>query len=614
MTTFAFQRDVGERAHEEWRALDRALYRWVRAHGGDALLAATAAWASFADGNGDAALPLGGGDRYGMPPLTPGQIDALRADALVSADPAGDRRPFVIDGANRFYLWRNYAHEREAAALLRARRGSRAPEPVDGMDLDTDLDTLFRGERRAEFEPQRTAVRNVVGRRLFVLTGGPGTGKTTTVLRMLLMLQRRAPAPLAMQIAAPTGKAAQRLVQALRQGKQALHGDAALPQSWLPLLDAIPDHDALTVHRLLGYQPWRNAFRCGAHEPIAADVVVVDEASMIDLAMLRALLAAVKVDATLILVGDADQLTSVATGSVLMDIVAALEADAAGDLVRLRHSFRAEQQLVALNEAVRSGDRAGVDAAVAGARGGIVLREIELPHELSDRLLRWTRAFADNAALRPVLPSLPAVGQRLATDAESARVRAARTDAVHAALVALAQRQLLCALREGAFGAVAVNAAIERILRRHWHVGAGTEWYPGRAVIVTRNDYAAGLFNGDVGVCLADEGGRLQVWFEAAADAGRAGATVRAFAPGALPAHESAFAITIHKSQGSEYGDVAVLLPPDTQSRILSRQLLYTAVSRARSGVELWTSPAALDVALAHPVVRQGGLYDRLRG
>jgi exodeoxyribonuclease V alpha subunit len=600
MSAFGFRRDSGERSCEEWRALDRALYRWVRAHGGSALLAATAAWVGLADGDGDAALPLAGANRLGMAPLSTAEIELLRAEPMVADADADTAHPFVIDRAQRFYLWRNHAQEYAAAAALRARREPAIEVAADAA-IDADLDTLFDSDGRVEVQAQRLAVRSVIGRRLFVLTGGPGTGKTTTILRMLLMLQRRAQRPLAIRIAAPTGKAAQRLAQALRQGKRELQQRAAaLPADWQALLDGVPDDNALTMHRLLGYQPWRNGFRHGAHDPIAADVVVVDEASMIDLAMLRALLDAVKPESTLILVGDADQLTSVATGSVLMDIVAALEVGAGGDLVRLQHSFRAERDLAALNDAVRRGDGDGVSAAAAAAGRRIVVHPVESSRQLRSRLSAWASALATEEDLRPRLSGSPTA---VADPVDTART----------ALDALARRQLLCALREGPFGALAINALLERTLRKEWNVADSTLWYSGRAIMITHNDYAAGLFNGDVGLCLADAHGQLRVWFEAAPDA-RAGAAsgLRSFVPNMLPVHETAFAITIHKSQGSEYDHVAVLLPPDADNRILSRQLLYTAVSRARQHVELWTCTAALSAALARPIERVGALRERL--
>lgn len=599
MSAYSFRRAAGELAVEAWRPLDRALYRWVVDHGGGDLLAATAAWTSFADGQGDAALPLAE-SRHGMAPLTTEQIAALRESPFVATQAANGMRPFVLDAGDRFYLHRNHADEAAAAARIRERRAASAPV-VDDAQLDADLDALFHGDRSDAVAAQRAAVRAVAGQRLFVLTGGPGTGKTTTVLRMLLMLQRRAQSPLAIRIAAPTGKAAQRLVQALREGKSKLrsHAGAPLPDDWLPLLDAIPDSEALTAHRLLGYEPWRNAFRRNARDPVAADVVVVDEASMVDLAMLRSLLDAVRPDAMLILVGDADQLTSVATGSVLADLVAALEADPRGDLVRLTHSFRAERELVAVNEAVRTGDAEALASALAASNGRAAQHGVADERALRDRIARWAKELAATNALHVVLPSMVAHAQSESKE---------RSAVVREALAALGQRQLLCALRETPFGSVAINAVVETQLRRAWDIDAQVEWYSGRAVIVTRNDYAVGLFNGDVGLCLADVDGHLRVWFEGA-DGG-----VRSFAPHALPAHETAFAITIHKAQGSEYRHAAVLLPPDAEHRILSRQLLYTGVSRAKQSVEIWSAPDALHAALSVEVRRSGGLRGRIVG
>lgn len=617
MSGYAFRRDPAELAVDAWRPLDRALHRWVRAHGGSERLATVAAWASLADGNGDTALALDDASRHGMPALTAVEIGQVRDERMVG-DGSGDAAtPFVLDGVN-FYLARNHRDECAVAALLRQRR---ALDEAHGAD-EADIDALFHGERGVAVELQRQAVRDVIGRRLFVLTGGPGTGKTTTVLRMLLMLQREAGRTLRIEVAAPTGKAAQRLAQSLRHGKDRMRSDphAPLPPAWQPLLDAIPDAGALTLHRLLGYQPWRNGFRRGPRERLVADVVVVDESSMVDLAMLRTLLEAVDAGATLILVGDADQLTSVATGSVLMDLVAALESAGSAGIVRLRHSFRAERQLVAVNEAVRAGDAGAFAAASAAAGGKVVHERLDDVVQLAARLDRWAARLASLEHLRPLLPmpappSAPDGGSLVRAAPAPAQPSAKRNRFVLDALDALARCQLLCALREGDFGATAVNRALESRLRRAWEADEGAEWYPGRAIIVTRNDYGAGLFNGDVGLCLADDNGHLRIWFEAVGGEearGTGGRAVRSFAIGTLPEHETAFAITIHKSQGSEYDRAAVLLPPAAEARILSRQLLYTGLSRARASVELWTADASLQKALATPAWRMGGLMQRL--
>jgi ATP-dependent exoDNAse (exonuclease V) alpha subunit len=648
-----------------WRPLDRAVAQWVQVHGGSAQLADVAGWASYADGLGDAALPLLGADagRHGMTPPTPEQVETLRAQALVGD---GSRRtPFVLDADGRFAFWRNHAHESAIALQVAQRR--RAAVPVDASALAADLDALFAHDDAAA-QRQRDAVAAAVGRRLFVLTGGPGTGKTTTVLRLLLMLQRHAAAAPVIQLAAPTGKAAQRLLQSLRAGKAALRaGAGALPDDWQPLLDRIPEQTALTLHRLLGYEPRRNRFTRGHARPIAADIVVIDEASMLDLAMLRSLLDAVRDDATLILLGDADQLTSVAAGSVLMDLVAALEREQAPELVRLQHSFRAQRELARLNEAVREGDAAAFGAALAAAAPRAVQRPVTDMATLRAFAQDWAAALAA-LPLRPSLPlrrddgaggddssgygngrgvsgSDDAVagdsgrrdgaggsggsagngsGSRGGAGNGRGRKAAAETADVpyqaslfapavrepeqmaREALRSLGQRQLLCALREDAFGALALNALIETELRRLWQVEAESPWYPGRAVLITQNDYGQHLFNGDVGLCLADADGRLRVWFEA--DSG-----TRAFAPESLPAHEGAFAITVHKSQGSEYAHVAVLLPPDPEHRILSRQLLYTGISRARERLDLCASAEVVAASLARPIRRAGGLAAKLR-
>ncbi|MDI3262150.1 MAG: exodeoxyribonuclease V subunit alpha [Fulvimonas sp.] len=591
MSAFGFDHGPELPAEAAWRPLDRALWRWTRAHGGSPLLARLAAWAAFADGEGDAALPLAGGEalRYGLAPLDDARLAALRNEPLL-----GDGRvptPFVLDAAGRFYLWRNHADECALATLLGERLATSAAAPVD----EADLDALFPGGDPAAVASQREAVRRVGASRLFVLTGGPGTGKTTTVLRMLLMRLKTLP-DARIAVAAPTGKAAQRLVQSLRAGRQALLENrvAPLPETWRALLDRLPDGEALTLHRLLGYDPRRNRYTRDRAHPLAADLVVVDEASMVDLPTLRALLEALRPEATLILVGDADQLAPVGIGTVLLDLVVALEARASPALVRLTHSFRAERPLAAINDAVRKGEAAALRAAFAAAGHQARWRDVAAGAAYRQALQGWAESLAATLP-RPTLP---------AADDTAATAQAL------AALRALSRRQLLCALREGPHGAPAVDAWLGRRLKEAWGVPEDREWYPGRAVLVVRNDYATRLFNGDVGLCLADADDRLRVWFESTDADGRP--TARAFAPAALPAHEGAFALTVHKAQGSEYAHVAVLLPPDPAQRILSRQLLYTGLSRAKAQVELMAGEAVVAAALARPLYRIGGLRERL--
>ncbi|MDE2408013.1 MAG: exodeoxyribonuclease V subunit alpha [Xanthomonadaceae bacterium] len=598
---------------EAWRDIDRAVWRWVIAHGGDAATAQAAGWASHAEGQGHSALPLSSLDEAGNLLVTDAQHEALSRSPMVAnvmasvmasvAAGGDDARPFVLDG-DHIYLLRNHRAEVAVADALRARRAAaRAPRaPID----DDALRSLFNGSWSQAEERQRAAVRQAPGHRLMVLTGGPGTGKTTTVLRMLLGLSREHQAVTGrlpqLRIAAPTGKAAQRLAESLREGAERLQGGAQpLGQAWTAHMDAVLAADAATVHRLLGSRGRHGGHAFHAGETLPADIVVVDEASMLDLGLLRALLAALREDAVLVLVGDADQLTSVGTGSVMMDVVQALEAGGAGDIVRLSHCFRADGALVPINEAVRTGDAAAFDAALGAAE----VHAVPDSAALHRRLAAWTRRLQ---------AAMAAAGIATPVASDDAAGLTAR-------LGVLRGQQLLCALREGPFGATQAAEWISSRLRAwdalaSWSDGA---WYPGRCVMVTRNDHAARLFNGDVGVCVLVENGDgppfLQVAFERAPDPSTAhgeGGGVRLFDPNTLPPHEDAFALTVHKSQGSEYRHVAVLLPPDPRSPLLVRQMLYTGLSRARTSLELWAMMDVAAKALTTPLSRYGRLAERM--
>lgn len=581
---------------EEWRSLDLAVARWVCIHGGSKELARVAGDTSVAEGKGDSALPVS--DELAA---------KMSSDKMVTfiedgQESKGDT-PFAIQHGH-FYLRRNFAHEVAVANALQKRRKFSSQARVASVD---DVKALFGSDAaNTESEAQRDAVSRVLGRRLFVLTGGPGTGKTTTVLRMLLMLlkdraYRNLPKPV-IGISAPTGKAAQRLSESLRSGAEGLR-DAKLDSEWLEFVPDAIAADASTLHRLLGSRGPSGGFTFNARNPLPADIVVIDEASMVDLAMLRALLDAMRDEAVLILVGDADQLTSVGTGSVLMDLVTVLEGN--DELVRLKHSFRAEAYLLPINQAILRGDRSEFSAAFDAAGDNATREFVKTTADLAPVLKRWAQS------LRTVLKEARAYED----------IPVGESKRVFDALDALKRRQLLCALRTGDFGSMEANSTLEKALGKK----DDTEWFPGRAVMITRNDAAAGLFNGDVGICLREKDGPLRVWFEVTATGNnetpdstptevfREGRRARAFGPGSLPEHQGAFAVTIHKSQGSEYDHVALLLPSDVNNRILSRQLLYTGASRAKKAVELWATDEVVTKTIANLVVRAGGLRERLR-
>lgn len=567
---------------EHWRPVDRLLARWVQSHAGSAALARWAGACSAAEGEGHTALALDDAARFGADPTTRSALDDPRW--------VGDGQmptPFVREGEARLYLWRYWQAERRVAAALAARAtatGAAAATPSAAL-----LDELFGGPGDGRDIAQREAVRRCAEAPLFVLTGGPGTGKTSTVLRMLLARLQTHGRPLRVQVAAPTGKAAQRLVQALRDGFTALAGRLAGQADWAATLAGFPRPEALTVHRLLGFQPTRQRHAREAGNPIAADLVIIDEASMLDLEQLDALLDALPATTALWLVGDADQLNPVGPGSAFQDLVQALANRVGTPMVRLVHGFRADAALDALNQALRAGDRSAVASAFAA--GGTALRHVPLTEARAlDAAQRdWALALAAESRFAPLPADPVAAGQ--------------------AAALALAEsrtRQWLCATREGAFGSLAANARFDTLLRQAARSDAQSGGhYPGRRLLITRNDPDSGLFNGDVGLCLADAEGRLRAWFETAEGP-------RALPLALLPPHEPAFALTVHKSQGSEYAHVAVLLPPDPAHRLLSRELLYTAASRARRSLVLYATAEVLTAALAQPVRRSGGLHVRL--
>lgn len=557
---------------EHWRPIDRLLHRWVLRHGGSEDLARLGGALSAATGEGHSALAVEDALRFGAPTLAPEALDALGGAWL---GPAEGHAPFVRDGDDRVYLRRYWRAETAIARAVADAVQGPLP-PLATAISDATMDALFGGPATPETAPQREAVRRCLGTRLFVLTGGPGTGKTTTVRRMLMARQRLQTAPLAVRVAAPTGKAAQRLAESLQAGDG-------------PGVDAL----ALTVHRLLDYQPHAQAFGRHRGRPIDADLVVVDEASMLDLETLEALLDALPPHAALWLVGDADQLSPVGPGSALQDLVQAFESRDGAPLVRLHHSFRADAALATVNAALRRGDGTALAKAIDGSAGAVDRRDTGDPAAVHAALRLWAEALIADGAM-PVLPADPAAAAAPAA----------------AALRGLKARQWLCAVRDGAFGSVDANQRLDAALRRHAGPLAQGEWYPGRRVLITRNDADAGLFNGDVGLCLADADGRLRVWFEVTTGGGETAA--RALPIGALPAFELGFAITVHKSQGSEYTNVAVLLPPDPAHRVLSRELLYTAASRAKRRLTLHASDAVIDACLMQPVRRVGGLHVRL--
>lgn len=554
-----------------------ALGRWARQRSGSPTLARALEEAAKAEHDGHACARL---DAAGF------DLNALRAHSWVSD--GNHLAPLVLTEHGDCFLWRNWTHEGRIAAYI-ADHASTAGAALED-DAEADLQALFSGVDPIKGQSQIAAVRAIVGQRFFMLSGGPGTGKTTTVLRMLLMRQRiaqRAGTACTIAMAAPTGKASQRLSQAVRKGADDLRQSlAAQISDWETALATLPD-SASTLHRLLGAQPREDRFRHNAEAPLPYDLVVVDEASMVDLALMRALLDALAPSATLILIGDPDQLVSVSAGSVLADLVAGAErAPLCHQHARLDHVWRTEGRLAEVYEVVRSGNRDALEPLLT-PEVGAHWHQVDDAAALGTRLRHWM--------------------QRAEWQALDAAVTQADAHP-SAAFERLRALQLLTALREGPFGATDINRWIDEQRRRQHERGI---WYPGRPLLVRHNDYNRRLYNGDVGIALWHEN-QLKVCFETSDAEGNT--HYRYLLPNELPNHDLGYALTIHKSQGSEYNQVAVLLPPDGENRILSRQLLYTAISRAKVGVELWSSEASLASALSNVIERAGGLRRRLMG
>jgi exodeoxyribonuclease V alpha subunit len=443
-------------------------------------------------------------------------------------------------------------------------------------------------------------------KRFTVISGGPGTGKTTTVVRILALLLEQAAAPLRIALAAPTGKAAARMQEAIRASRETLPVDPGVR-------DAIPV-EATTIHRLLGVRPGSVTFRRDRDDPLPVDVLVVDEASMVDLALMAKLVRAVPRAARLILLGDKEQLASVEAGAVLGDIcgdspgfspgfgrrvveatgqdLADLAGAAPHDegprirdaVVQLTRSYRfgRDSGIGRLARLVNQGDGPGaLDLLMGGACADIAWRSLESPRDLPPRL-------AEVAA---------PLGAHLV----------ARTP--EAALAALDRFRVLSAHRVGPYGVDALNEQIAACLEARGALHSRNLWYHGRPVLVTANDYNLQLFNGDLGITLRDAAadGTLRVFFRAAD--GRP----RGLPPARLPEHETAFAATVHKSQGSEAEEIVLILPGQA-SPVMTRELVYTAVTRARTRVELWGTRAVLEAALGRRLARSSGLRDALWG
>ncbi|OGU13284.1 MAG: exodeoxyribonuclease V subunit alpha [Geobacteraceae bacterium GWC2_53_11] len=500
--------------------------------------------------------------------LPPGDINRWRT-ALRTCDTVGvpgAYTPLVLDPAGRLYLHRCWSYEQQVAAGILSR--SHAPTAHEDR-LEAALDRYFP-EHNGEIDLQRSAARMTLIHRFSVISGGPGTGKTATVARILALLLDMAGASRPeIMLAAPTGKAATRLHQSI------LHAVDRLSLS--DDIRACLPSEVSTIHRLLGVQGRRGGFSHNRSNRLTCDILVVDEASMVDLQLMASLMEALRDDARLILLGDRNQLASVEAGAVLADICDSAD-QAAVPVTQLTKSYRfgSESGIAALSQLINNGEgSAAVELLKAGRSPDIVWRTLPPGRMFDD-------AFA--AAVRDGYAGY----SRASSPAE--------------ALAALGSFRVLSPLHSGPCG-------IENLNRLCGNTLAPVRKNDPHAlrlqpVMITGNNYELGLFNGDIGVVM-ENNGEQAVWFETPEGG------LRHLSPLRLPPGETAFALTIHKSQGSEFDRVLLILP-DYLSDVLTRELLYTAVTRARTHLEIWGTEEVFRQAVERRTLRTSGLGERL--
>jgi exodeoxyribonuclease V alpha subunit len=486
----------------------------------------------------------------------------LLASGLVEVNPSqANPLPLVIE-QNRLYLHRYWSYENRLAMQIKAM--TQTEHPVE--QVDTMLDRYFGASD--ENDGQREAAKMAVQQSFCIITGGPGTGKTFTVVKILALLQELADQPLHIALAAPTGKAAMRLQESI-----------GLSKAKLPCAEAIKNHipeTVTTLHRLLGAMPPSPYFRHHADKPLVYDLVVVDEASMVDLALMSKLMDALKPGARLILLGDKDQLASVESGAVLADLASA--GTLQKNVYTLKKSHRFGGVIKELAEAVNlQQDETAWQILVARQDAAVQLLEQDLIEYVAAQQADYLQLIKAGAGFERICQ-------------------------------AFSRFQVLCSNRKRKSSVADINYRVEQKLAEQNRIDLSGLWYPGRPVMVTQNNPVLHLYNGDIGICMPDNmaTGKLMVYFQ------RADGSVKKYLPARLPQCETVFAMTIHKSQGSEFEEVLIVLP-ETINPVLTKELLYTAITRAKKTIKLVATEAVFAATVRQKVERMTGLVDRFK-
>ena len=473
-----------------------------------------------------------------------------------------DVSPLILE-QDRLYLHRYWFYENRLAQQIK----TLLSRSYSNKDL-TPLVNRYFIDLIDETDWQREAAIKAVSQAFSIITGGPGTGKTTTVVKILALLQELATRQdqfLHIALAAPTGKAAMRLQESIGFNKQSLPCSELIKQH-------IPE-TVVTLHRLLGSRPPSPYFKHDSSNPLVYDLVVVDEASMVDLALMSKLVDALKPTARLILLGDKDQLASVESGAVLADLTNSLPKHT----LELKKSYRFQGEIKALADAVNT---QSVDKAWQILQQGhqqVGLLDQDLIPLVAEHYCNYLQLIKDNSDFKTVFS-------------------------------AFNQFQVLCSNRQGENGVIDINARVEHQLARQNKIQLTGQWYIGRPVMVTENNTGVHLFNGDIGICLYDkETAKLSVFFL------RPDGSIKKILPSRIPKHETVFAMTIHKSQGSEF-DQCLCVLPDTINPVLSKELIYTAITRAKTRLKIRSSYSVFCQSLQQKVERTSGLFEKLTG
>jgi exodeoxyribonuclease V alpha subunit len=579
------------------------------------------------------------------------QISAVSSPDIARAEATST--PIILDGGD-LYLQRYFQFETQVSQLL----VQLASSPVSEISTATkaSLDRLFTAPKRSQapttpaFDWQKIATATALTQKLAVITGGPGTGKTTTVTKLLFLLTQEA--PLTIRLVAPTGKAAARLSESIKASKTRLKQEFAPFADTIALthLDRVPE-DASTLHRLLGVIPNSHRFRHHQGNPLRLDLLVVDEASMVDLPMMHKLLTALPPHARLILLGDQDQLASVEAGAVLADICAGLKQDSplsSGHDAkwRMRYSASYAQQLSALthydlspfiSQAPKIGDSLCMLMHSHRFKGDAGIGQLALAVNNADKNairqvwksgydeLRWLehrRTSAGNTGLDQLL-SLAVRHYRRYLEMANQVIpgghpnSVTEIDSAKAIIDGYNEFRILCAMRAGEYGVDGINQSVTHALKQARLIATGQEFYHGRPVIIQSNDYNLGLFNGDVGLILAERDNNGAIGSRLMAHFIQADGSLLKVLPARLPSHDTCFAMTVHKSQGSEFSSVALVLPlwPSlAQQQLLTKELIYTAITRAKRQFTCLGSQAVFEQASLQATQRSSGLGRRLWG